>query len=83
MMSKACADCSADSVCNDQCAAGEDPDCEPPAPTCEADGICYADCAAGTDPDCNSCQALGTICTDAGDCCSNKCKGKYGAKTCK
>jgi len=39
------------------------------------------------DPDCGGggggCAAKGESCTDDADCCSNKCKGRSGAMTCK
>ena len=73
-------DCSADGTCNAQCAPGADPDC---APDCSADGTCNVQCAPGADPDCSTCLSLGASCNANGDCCSNKCKGKPGKKTCK
>ena len=54
---------------------------------CEADGgecaLCDADCS--TDPICDgpTCDDLGQACSEDADCCSNKCKGKPGAMTCK
>jgi len=42
------ADCSANGVCNPQCAA--DPDCG--GMSCEADGECNPNCPEGTDEDC-------------------------------
>ncbi len=56
------------------CTDGVDNDCDGQA-DCD-DG----DCAA--DPACQ-CGAAGTSCTTASDCCSGKCKGKAGRKTCK
>ena len=38
----------------------------------------------GLDPVCYfSCEPLGNFCELNSDCCSNKCKGKQGSKTCK
>jgi len=37
--------------------------------------------ADGGDP--GTCTVLGDSCSSASDCCSNKCKGRSGAKTCK
>ena len=58
--------------------------------TDEVDNDCdgATDCAdtadCGTAPACSSsCQAIGDSCTSASDCCSNKCKGRSGRKTCK
>lgn len=54
------------------------------APDCSADGVCNADCADGQDPDCGGfCVPSGDLCTADADCCSGKCKGKPGAKSCK
>ncbi|MFQ5719133.1 MAG: S8 family serine peptidase [Acidobacteriota bacterium] len=69
-----------------------DPDCqtctitESPEVSC-TDGI-DNDCDGLTDaadPDCQTCNLgqIGDSCTSNADCCSNKCKGKPGAKTCK
>ena len=71
-------------------------DCGPPAGsevvgfTCtdgldnDCDGVTDCndteDCSA--DPACN-CAPLGEACTTAADCCSNKCNGPSGRKTCK
>jgi len=40
---------------------------------------------SGTDPNCTAppCQAPGQACTTNAECCSNRCKGKPGAKTCR
>jgi hypothetical protein len=55
------------------CSDGVDNDCD--------------DLVDGSDPDCEGgfCTAgqLGDTCTVASDCCSNRCKGKTGRKTCK
>ena len=51
---------------------------------CDGDTDCAdADCSG--DPACAGCTlgAVGDSCAAAGDCCSNKCKGKPGNKTCK
>ncbi len=41
---------------------------------------------SGTDPNCGGgpvCQPQGAPCTVNADCCSNKCRGRSGAKTCR
>lgn len=55
--------------------------------SCGADGVCDAECAPGEDPDCggSECTDLlptGASCVDNAECCSNKCKGKPGSRTC-
>ncbi len=45
--------------------------------TCQA-GICLHD-----DSQCPTCAPLGDSCSANSDCCSNKCKGKPGNKTCR
>lgn len=59
------------------CGNGQDDDC---------DG--FVDCTdsdCALDPLCAACSLgqLGDSCTQNGDCCSNNCKGKPGAKVCK
>lgn len=61
-------DCSADGVCNAECAVDADPDC--------AGGT-----DGGTDG--GQCLAVGTSCSAGSECCSLNCKGKPGNKTCK
>jgi len=73
------ADCSADPACTcnpvpEVCDNGLDDDCD-------GDVDCNdADCSG--DPAC-ACLPLGSSCTVNSDCCSNKCKGPAGGKTCK
>ncbi len=49
--------------------------------------FCVEDCglvlACVDDNGNGSCSVVGSECIDNGDCCSNKCKGKEGSKTCK
>jgi Zn-dependent metalloprotease len=58
---------------------------EPSEVTCN-DGL-DNDCDGfvdGADPDCaTGCSPVGAACVNDGDCCSNKCKGPAGGKTCK
>jgi secreted trypsin-like serine protease len=68
--------------------AAPPPTCTPEPENC-SDGVdndCDGD-VDGADSDCstNSCNLgqVGDSCTFAEDCCSNKCKGRTGAKTCK
>jgi len=76
----------------DRCSCADD--CGGLPPTSEV-GLCSDgvdnDCDFNTDcsdSDCNgdsacSCLPVGSLCSASGDCCSNKCKGKPGAKVCK
>ena len=58
------------------CTDGVDNDCD--------GAIDCADSDCATDPACvGSCGAKGTACSAASDCCSNKCNGPSGRKTCK
>jgi subtilisin family serine protease len=72
---------------------GDDPDC---APSCEPTESSEVSCNDGLDNDCDgdidladldcqggSCLVKGAACGSDSDCCSNRCKGKAGAKTCK
>ena len=43
----------------------------------------YAALAPFLNPGSGSCAPKGASCTSNGDCCSNSCKGKPGAKVCK
>ena len=56
------------------CSDGVDNDCDSAADCSDADCSSGASC---------QCSVLGDSCTDNGDCCSFKCNGKAGAKTCK
>ena len=72
------------------CKPGDDGGCTPtesPEVSC-SDGL-DNDCDGlidGADPDCGSACTVGQkgdLCVADVDCCSNKCKGKSGSKTCK
>jgi hypothetical protein len=41
------------------------------------------DCDGTIDEGCGECAPAGVSCSDDADCCSNKCKGKPGARTCR
>jgi len=41
------------------------------------------ECVSVDDGTCPNCSPVGGNCTDDTDCCSNKCRGKPGGKTCK
>ncbi len=75
------ADCSGDPACAcsptaEVCDNGADDDCD------GATDCADSDCSA--DPACNcTLAAVGDPCVNDADCCSNKCKGRPGAKTCK
>jgi hypothetical protein len=43
----------------------------------------YRDEGTGGDGDGDECVAVGDFCSENAECCSNRCKGKPGAKTCK
>ncbi len=89
-------DCGAPPFCgNDSCDPGEDPcscaaDCGAPPMneslcTDNVDNDCddLVDCL---DPDCPACPVCGQVgegCIFNTDCCSNKCRGPQGGKTCK
>ena len=68
---------------------GNDPDCATCTPSAEVcDDFIDNDCDGlidGNDPDCNggSCFAFGDSCSSNSDCCSNKCRGPRGRKSCK
>jgi hypothetical protein len=68
------ADCGMPPLSESSCGNGVDDDC---------DG--FADCSddeCATDPDC-VCQPVGSSCSSNSDCCSNKCRGPSGNKSCK
>lgn len=74
-------DCSADPACEcvpstEVCDNGIDDDCD--------GAIDCADTDCSADPACNcTLGQKGDSCLDDTDCCSNKCRGRTGAKTCK
>ena len=56
--------------------------------TCQSQGFaggslsCNGDCTLNTSG-CTACLAAGASCTANSQCCSNSCKGRNGAKTCR
>jgi hypothetical protein len=89
-------DCPTPAVCGDgSCDEGENPcacaaDCgsppanEIPGSTCEDGSDNDCDGAADeSDPDCGVCLPRGDACSDDAECCSAKCKGKAGSRSCK
>jgi hypothetical protein len=48
-----------------------------------ADGCCGPECSFANDGDCPACLPLGALCESGADCCSDKCRGKPGAKICR
>jgi hypothetical protein len=84
-----------DEVCDpgeDSCICPQDCETPPANETLCADGL-DNDCDGDIDCDdvtdcsiqqaCQSCEPLGSLCSSDSECCSNKCKGKPGSKTCK
>lgn len=67
-------ECTVDGFQAEVCSGGVDEDCD------GAVDCADTDCAA--DPAC-VCSIKGEACTDDNDCCSGRCRGKSGAKTCK
>lgn len=48
-----------------------------------SDGCCGPACTA-SDPDCTpSCLPVGSLCANDSECCSDKCRGRPGGKTCR
>lgn len=74
-----CGNCSVDCTTGPEagnCDDGVDNDC--------ANGTDCSDGACATDPVCEAppCSPLGTSCSNNAECCSNRCKGRGGNKTC-
>jgi len=70
------ADCGQPSITEMSCADNMDNDCDFDVDCddadCDSDGACFF-----------GCTSVGDWCDSNSDCCSNKCKGKSGSKTCK
>ena len=48
------------------------------------DGCCGPNCLSSTDPDCTvTCLPVGAPCEDDSECCSGRCRGRPGGKTCR
>jgi hypothetical protein len=70
------ADCGAAPGSETSCSNGIDDDCD--------NDVDCADPDCSTDPACDTtCAAVGDSCAADDDCCSNKCRGPAGRKTCK
>jgi hypothetical protein len=80
------ADCDDGEVCTtDSCltAGSCSAACSSVWPVCGLDdGCCGPDCDS-SDSNCSTCFPKGTSCSSDSKCCSGKCRGKPGAKTCK
>lgn len=50
---------------------------------CGESDTCGGTCDANVDTELCACFPIGNSCTDASECCSNKCKGRSGNQTCK
>jgi len=75
---ESCANCALD------CATGPIEICDNGIDDNCADGADCSDPTCVGDPACDtSCLDLGATCNDNSDCCSNKCRGKGGTKTCR
>jgi hypothetical protein len=82
------ADCGDGETCTTDTCSGVDCDasCSNTWATCDletSDGCCGPACDSSTDIDCPSCGAIDSPCDANADCCSNKCRGKPGAKLCR
>lgn len=69
-------DCGIQPVSESSCTDNIDNDCDGLIDCSDSD--CDADSACGT----SSCSPTGASCSEGTDCCSNKCNGKPGQKTC-
>lgn len=71
------ADCGAPPGSEQSCTNGVDDDCD-------GQVDCFdSECSADPSCDGGSCEPVGASCVENQDCCSNKCRGKSGRKTCK
>jgi hypothetical protein len=88
--------CTSDAqCCSNKCRGGNNKTCKGGSTTCTPSETPEASCSDGLDNDCDgltdsddpdcggSCEPKGAFCSADDQCCSNKCRGPGGSKSCK